>query len=224
MRWSIGSVAAMALMLGTDAGAQEGPTTRPHEPWVFRSVLDRHARMITIALHEKLWVAYDAQTCSLYRAWPGGVKFTGAVYDLRHGPQPEAEGEAYLSMPEAPKAWLVSRGGQPAQVKPDYTGYTVNGTASVTLHYRLVLDGAAEIRIDETPEVEKDDDGRLFFVRRLTVRAPEGVTVKIPMAAASPVMEPMLERDGDYLLVTAGGDKSDLSLRVALAALQEAKQ
>ena len=56
--------------------------SHPREVWVFRSVLDEMPRMVTAALDEKLWVAYDTQTGLLYRAWSGDVLFDGAVISL----------------------------------------------------------------------------------------------------------------------------------------------
>ena len=38
---------------------------RPRDVWVFRSVLDQRARMVTLALHDDLWVAYDATHAGL---------------------------------------------------------------------------------------------------------------------------------------------------------------
>jgi hypothetical protein len=81
------TLAALAVMSGF--------ADRPRDPWVFRCVLDKNPRMVVIALHEHLWVAYDTTTCSLYKAWDGDVKFQGAVYDDIHGPQPETRGEVY---------------------------------------------------------------------------------------------------------------------------------
>ncbi|MFN7120139.1 MAG: cytochrome C, partial [Saprospiraceae bacterium] len=61
---------------------------RPHDPWVFRSVLDSIPRMLTVALNDNLWAAYSAQTGALYKTWKGTVNFDGAVYTTAHGPQP----------------------------------------------------------------------------------------------------------------------------------------
>ncbi|MBV6646936.1 MAG: hypothetical protein KI790_15875, partial [Cyclobacteriaceae bacterium] len=62
--------------------------SRPLDVWVFRSVLDKQPRVVTAALHENLWVAYDTEQGLLHKAWKGGVNFDGAVYTTVHGPQP----------------------------------------------------------------------------------------------------------------------------------------
>src|SRR5678809_1119717 len=75
---------------------KEAGPDRPIQPWAFRSVLDSQARILTIALHDDLWVAYHTDSCSLYKAWRGYVHFQGAVYDNNHGPQPISIGDAWI--------------------------------------------------------------------------------------------------------------------------------
>ncbi|MDA9139561.1 hypothetical protein N9N42_01795 [Flavobacteriaceae bacterium] len=55
-------------------GSSGSKVERPVDTWVFRSVLDKHPRMITVALHNDLWVAYDAQTAALYKKKHGKVE------------------------------------------------------------------------------------------------------------------------------------------------------
>lgn len=52
--------------------------------------------MITLALSDKLWVSYHAETGALYKAWKGSVYFDGAVYTTAHGPQPISIGNSYV--------------------------------------------------------------------------------------------------------------------------------
>ncbi len=59
-----------SLLIGAMSACQERKEIeRPREAWVFRSVLDLKPRMVTAALSEDVWVAYDARTASLYKAW-----------------------------------------------------------------------------------------------------------------------------------------------------------
>ena len=81
--------------------------SHPREVWVFRSVLDEMPRMVTAALDEKLWVAYDTQTGLLYRAWSGDVLFDGAVYTTVHGPQPQSLGATYYQM--GASEWMLTQ-------------------------------------------------------------------------------------------------------------------
>ena len=89
---------------------------RPHDPWVFRSVLDTQARMVTLALDDNLWVAYSAEFGSLYKAWKGRVEFDGAVYTTAHGPQPLSIGDAWI-LNDIEMPWRLKVNG--AEVKPD---------------------------------------------------------------------------------------------------------
>jgi len=75
---------------------QKATIERPHDPWVFRSVLRSKARMITVALHDDLWAAHNTETGTLYKVWKGGVNSDGAVYTTAHGPQPSSLGNAYF--------------------------------------------------------------------------------------------------------------------------------
>ena len=90
---------------------------RPHDPWVFRSVLDEHPRMVTVALDEDIWVAYYAQSATLYKAWKGGVNFDGAVYTTRHGPQPTSMSHTYYINEEPKIEWFLEKDGE--RIVPD---------------------------------------------------------------------------------------------------------
>jgi len=136
---------------------------RGHEPWIFRSVLDQQPRMVTLALSEDLWVAYDATTCTLYKAWTGGVKFDGPVYTTVHGPQPTTEGDDLLD-PLAESHWQILQGRTRVLVSPQWRGYRLaNGRAH--LDYILPLPNGDEITVEETPEVVTDSAGRLGLLR-----------------------------------------------------------
>ena len=127
---------------------------RPMDPWVYRSVLDQRPRMISIALHGDLWIAYDTQQCGLYKAWKGGVNFDGAVYTTKHGPQPTSIGSAYLLDPLDAPVWGLNTDGNPKQVIPDYKGHLFQ-QGQVVLQYQIDQ-GDQQISIRETPEYIRD--------------------------------------------------------------------
>ena len=105
---------ALAIVLiiascGSDTGSESDQIQRPYEPWISRSVLDEQPRMLVLALHEDIWVAYSTENCSVYKAWKGYVEFDGAVYTTAHGPQPVAVGDAYfVSVFDNP--WMILNG------------------------------------------------------------------------------------------------------------------
>ncbi|HEY0009428.1 MAG TPA: hypothetical protein VGB55_11940 [Tepidisphaeraceae bacterium] len=153
----------------------EGPTSRPADPWVFRSVLDNHPRMITIALHGDMWLAFDAQACVLKKAWAGGVKLTGSVYDTKHGPQPTSVGQGYLEVAEAP-SWSGSAAGQPVALTATYRGYVLQGTG-VVLKYDLAFPDGTIASVEDAPEHATEND-RTTLVRKITLRGlGEGRTI-----------------------------------------------
>jgi cytochrome c len=110
--WLFRSVAVFLLLTSFLTGCNSKKhEKRPRDPWVFRSVLDNKARMVTAALHEDMYVAYDAQKCQLYKAWKGGVVFDGAVYTTHHGPQPSTKGYAYYVQPGEQDFWYLVKDG-----------------------------------------------------------------------------------------------------------------
>lgn len=131
--------------------AQTASAPRPRDPWVFRSVLDQNPRMITIALSSDVWLAYDAQHCSLYKAWDGDVKLQGAVYTAEHGPQPVSEGPVFEVAGVNRSVWSVvtSAGTQAANIR--YRGYRFY-TNTVELKYEVTLPSRRVVTITETPE------------------------------------------------------------------------
>ncbi|MCC6283226.1 MAG: c-type cytochrome, partial [Saprospiraceae bacterium] len=157
---------------------------RPNDPWVFRSVMDKQPRMITFALNNDLWVSYSTDSCSLYKAWPGGVDFTGAVYNMRHGPQPMSIGAAWLEN-KFRQPWTVTLGGKTEAPRTDYKGhrYTKDGRAEIM--YDLVLSDGQRIRINERPDYVEHDRQR-GFERTFTVEnAPAGAGIVLHTSVAS---------------------------------------
>ena len=170
----------------TDSPSDEAAEVqRPVQPWVFRSVLDDRPRMVTVAMAEDLWLAYDASHCGLYKAWAGGVKFEGAVYTGRHGPQPESEGEAYQEIAGGGFWTLLDAEGADTQTPPRFRGYRLDGTRSMTMLYRFGGGEDEGVRVSETPSILADDDGdgdagAVTLLRTFTVTGlPEGQTLRL---------------------------------------------
>lgn len=136
---------ALLLSVGLAQGVQ-----RPRDPWVFRCVLDRKPRIVTLALSDEMWVAYDATTCGIYKVWKGGVNFDGPVYTTVHGPQPTSVGPSYTEGFEG-DVWEANVAGKPAAVRAIWRGYQFNGD-HVALQYELELEGGRRIAVQESPE------------------------------------------------------------------------
>lgn len=121
---------------------------RPRNPFVFRCVLDKRARMLTAALDEEMWVAWDTSTGNFYKAWKGGVNFDGAVYTTVHGPQPTSKGSAYITGVEA-SPWTAYVDGKPVRTKVSYQGYVL-AKGGVALDWYLTF-GDREVTVIEVP-------------------------------------------------------------------------
>ena len=127
---------ARALFLGllcfaaTPASAEE-EKPRVETPQVFRTVLDKRPRSVVIRFDDDLWLAYDATTGLLMKAWEGTVKLDGAVHTTVHGPQPTTDGAACV-VRETGFPWNVHGTGMPALQR--YLGYRItNGLVQLAL-------------------------------------------------------------------------------------------
>lgn len=182
-----GCVAIFLLMIAGVMFGASGPD-RPRDPWVFRCVLDGNPRMAVIALHEDLWLAYDADSCSLRQVWSDGVKFDGAVYTTVHGPQPTSKGEPDFAGPDG-AVWRLLIDEEMMEIEPLWRGYTLRGSF-VTLQYELPLPDGGHVRIDEMPMMDAFGgvpDTPYQLDRRFTISdLPDDVHVQLVIAQAEP--------------------------------------
>ena len=167
---------------------------RPNDPWVFRSVMDKQPRMITFALNDKLWASYSTDSCSLYKIWSGSTDFTGAVYNMRHGPQPMSVGMAWFENTHK-SPWVVNKDGKNEVPRTDYKGHRYTRDGHAEIMYDLVMSDGQRIRINERPEfVERDRQPG--FERTYTVEnAPAGVLVSLKTNVASVASGSSVETD-----------------------------
>ncbi|HUR31403.1 MAG TPA: PA14 domain-containing protein, partial [Saprospiraceae bacterium] len=170
---------------------------RPYQPWVFRSVLDSQARILTLALHDNVWAAYHTDSCSLYKVWKGNVHLQGAVYDNAHGPQPISIGDAWLVNPYK-KPWSVMKDGKQVLSEVKYAGHSIKD-GKVTLMYNLICNDGTRIRVNEQPEALQNKDGQLGFERKFMVNdIPPGYEVSIAQQVTSIALQRNVETDGKW--------------------------
>lgn len=167
---------------------------RAQDPWVFRSVLDKKARMVTVGLHDNLWMAYSAENGSLYKAWKGGVNFDGAVYTTVHGPQPSTLGDAYFEN-AFEKPWLFKRGEQAMDYTIQYRGHQFK-KGQVELQIDLQLEDGNTVRFTEKPEyvtneLEQVGLERVFALENL----PDGITAQYQFNISSIALESSIQTD-----------------------------
>lgn len=96
---------------------------RPVEEWVKRSVLDQQPRMLTLALHEDMYVAYRTETSLPYKIWQGGVYWDGAAYNNIKTIQPQSWGNTYWEEKLDRLVWKIKSGDSTYVVHPQFKGY-----------------------------------------------------------------------------------------------------
>lgn len=147
------------LILCLASCQQEGNTpSRPLDPWVFRSVLDKKPRMLTVALDTACYVAYDLSTSTLYKAWKGGVLVEGAAYTDKKNVQPTSWGTAYLSDSSHQFDWIAEVKTRREKPRMVHKGYSIADN-EIYLKYAMILSGGDTIMIQERPEFIRNEAG-----------------------------------------------------------------
>jgi cytochrome c len=182
------------------------PLQRTGDIWVWRTVLDLRSRMISIGLNDKLWVAYNTQNASFYKAWTGGIVFDGAVYTTAHGPQPMSAGNTYFAETDD-NPWLITANGTPVSPEIVYKGHTVLNN-KVSLKYELIFQGA-HIQVEEYPEYFKAEE-RVGLERVFkTSHVPEGLTINLKMHLESILSDADVATDSKFTI--SKSDPQDFS-------------
>src|SRR5687768_7368465 len=188
------------MIFSTDCGRKKtsaAGTQRPHQPWVFRSVLDTQSRMLTLALHDDLWAAYHTDSCSLYKVWKGYVHLQGAVYDNAHGPQPISIGDAWM-VNNHKKPWQVMKDGANVLKEVQYAGHVLK-SGSASLLYNLICNDGTSIKVSEQPEAIANRDGQIGFERKFHLeKLPAGYTVSIDQNVMSVALRNNIQTNGDW--------------------------
>src|SRR5215217_2820998 len=183
---------------------------RPREAWVLRSVLDGRPRILSIALHDNLWLAYNTKTAALYKAWTGKINFGGPVYTSSHGPQPVSIGTTYMEEPDE-NPWRITADGKEITPEISYKGHTILNN-QVTLKYDLEYQGK-KISVEEKPEFFDAGNGKAGFERAFTVtNALAGITLSLNVHLNSLTAATDYKTDGKFSVTTerdeTAGNKS----------------
>ena len=178
---------------------------RPMDPWVFRSVLDGNARMLTAALDPDLWVAFDVDHGELWRVWGGDVHLTGTVYDTLHGPQPTARGVDHFAWPDwtppgpgvVPNppgdGWRFATG-EGARLR--WLGHRFleaeeDGRAGVQLAWNLSREGRADVEIRLRPEARREGAGLVLQLSVELTGLAEGEVLLFDLPPATETLKGM---------------------------------
>ena len=188
-RFLISAIISLALIIVVfGCNNEQRLRDRPLEPWAFRSVLDKKPRMLTLALDSACYVAYDLSTCTLYKAWKGGVLMEGAAYSDKKNVQPTSWGTAYLA--DSSVHWIAEKDGEKQASRMVHKGHVFRN-GQVHLKYWMILSSGDTIRIEERPEFIRNEHGDPGLERVYTVaNIPNGVRIGLRTADSHLGMEP----------------------------------
>jgi cytochrome c len=147
---------------------KENIPVRPSDPWAFRSVLDKKPRMLTLALDTSFYVAYDLASCTLYKAWKGGVLMEGTAYTDKKNVQPTSWGTPYMADSARQFKWLAQVGGKKEAPLMLSKGHFFRDN-QIHLKFRMILSSGDTVRIEERPEVIRNEDGAPGLERTFSV-------------------------------------------------------
>lgn len=208
-------LAVLSLLIVACGQENKEIIERPHSPWVFRSVLDGQARMLTVALHDDLWLTYSAASGALVKAWSGGVNFDGAVYTTVHGPQPSSLGNIWLQNAYA-QPWRVLRGEKEERPEVQYRGHEFDN-GQVWIKYELKLTDGSTISVKEQPEYFTNEYQQTGLERTfVTEGVPANAQVLLMTNYASLPIASSLKTDGKWMehKATAAGDNQQSNVLV----------
>ncbi len=146
----------MIMIVGSASCEKTIEYDRPVDNWVFRSVMDKQPRMLTVALHKDLYACYNLQSGNLYKIWKGGVNYDGAVYTTAHGIQPTSFGYPYMQDDSLKTQWGLKTNEAVEIPDINYLGYSLI-KGQVGLDFELMSKSGESIRIREIPEVGLKD-------------------------------------------------------------------
>lgn len=170
-----GSFLILLLLSSCQPPANE--PARPQDPWVIRSVLDNRSRMVTLALHEDGFAAYDTERCGLYKVWRGGVLMEGVAYTNVKELQPTSWGHAYLEDPDRTPVWFLEQGGEKKTLQPQFRGYRLENNR-ITFTYELKTADDQTLTVYEQPEFFPENKGEVAYLRTFrTENVPAGSTL-----------------------------------------------
>ena len=193
MRFSI--IKSLFLLLWAHMAISQ---QRPTECWVRRSVLDKRARIVTLALDKDLYAAYDGNNCGIYKIWKGGIDYKGTIWNTVHGPQPVSKGVSYSEGILDEQIWFIQKNGKDVPTKVQFKGYSWENN-KVTFRYELKPDSQTVFVVEETPEVLKKDGQSIGFERRFVVKnitAP--FTVGVNLKYSNLLKKEDLITDGNF--------------------------
>lgn len=174
---------------------------RPHDPFVFRSVLDLKPRIITMALHNDLWAAYSTEHCALYKTWKGVVYFQGSVYNTQHGPQPISIGDGYQVENFSNPWFLLKNGTDTIKAITNYKGHKFVNDQAILMYQIMPVNSSFAINIEELVEAKSDNSG-VAYERKFTVKnIPQSYKLGLKTNVSSIVVKENIKTNGEFVAI-----------------------
>lgn len=152
---------------------------RPRDVWVMRSVLDGRSRMISLAMHEAGYLAYDANYCALYKVWRGGIHLNGAPFNDVKTIQPTSWGGVYSQDSLDQPVWTIRDVKRDTVIPIAFGGYSIVHNR-ITFRYDAEYEDKQFLKIAERPEFEFDKQGNPTLVRIFRTRdVPDDIEIKL---------------------------------------------
>ena len=165
----------ISLCLLACSPPQQEEILRPRDPWIIRSVLDNQPRMMTLALDQEMYAAYNTETCHLYKLWKGGIHLDGAAYTDVKTVQPTSWGATYWEDTSFQANWRMESPAGQSLVQPIFDGYrTQHGR--ITILYHFPLSKGNRISIEESPDYVYRGREMHGYVQRFTIRGLPSAT------------------------------------------------
>ncbi|MFK7845418.1 MAG: PA14 domain-containing protein [Rhodothermales bacterium] len=157
---------------------EDGRMSRPRDPWVFAGSLDDRPRILFVALHHDLWIAFDTQLGDIYKAWRGGIRPPSDDPDA-FSPWPATiDGLTYFAKANK-NNWRLIRKGEITTPKVVYRGYRLAGDR-LTLSYQLISEYGHRIDVEESPEIVHSNDDRPGLQREFFIdQIPDDIEVAL---------------------------------------------
>ena len=187
--------------------AQSPAAKRPSELWAFRSVIDGLPRVLTVALHNDLYVGYDTYHCGVTKIWKEGVVKQGPVYNQKHGPQPVTKGGKYLEFSMKESAWfclpsLGYTGPAVRNCKVQFKGYRFEKN-KIAIRYQLKIDSATTAEIEEWPEYVDGISGPVLERYFVWVKPPpKDFTVFVEISADGLASQESIKHNSDFKVIS----------------------
>ncbi|MEO0469158.1 MAG: hypothetical protein AAF206_06025 [Bacteroidota bacterium] len=167
-------------LLSFKSHGDDDPRQRPLDPFVYEGALDGQPKVLYAVLHPNLWVAYDLNSGSMYKAWQGRVQFEEVTDSTVKERNATTDGYTYLEYDPQNVYWRVRRNGKTETPKLRYLGHDIDKNL-LTIHREFILSDGTIFQLDEYPEYVPKKEGDMTGLERLFTlkNVPAGVEVSL---------------------------------------------